>query len=104
MGPLKLVKQPLPTASNPPVPFLRSQWSPSVGPVQLGDVHQGGHALLRAGGNPHLVQTHGQRPRLDLHQQAVDLPHHLAAKGAGEAKQKWQKDMAYFEEIIGMFQ
>ena len=61
----------------PTIPTIPSHPQPSIGAIQLGDVDQGGDALLGTGRNTHLVQTHGQRPRLDLHQQAVDLPHHL---------------------------
>mmetsp|Transcript_92826 Transcript_92826/g.113692 ORF Transcript_92826/g.113692 Transcript_92826/m.113692 type:complete len:222 (+) Transcript_92826:918-1583(+) len=47
--------------------------------IQLRNVHQGGNAFLCAGRNAHLMQTHWKRPRFNLHQQSVDLSHHVIA-------------------------
>mmetsp|Transcript_27935 Transcript_27935/g.66295 ORF Transcript_27935/g.66295 Transcript_27935/m.66295 type:complete len:677 (-) Transcript_27935:2458-4488(-) len=45
--------------------------------VQLRDVHQGGHRLRRCGRHPDLVEAHRQGTTLDLHEQAIDLAHHV---------------------------
>ena len=57
----------------------RQRTQPLLLALQGGDVHQGGDRLLGGGGLADRVQTARQQPALDLHQLAIDRPHHAIA-------------------------